>query len=164
MTFSYADILIKITPDSIRATKNNVEVELDSTKRLFKVENLVLEMGESIEITNLADLVRFRVAQMDGFLELKTFGLSNDESSNGLLVQLNKLEPNLIEGSQIKQHRTSTLLINGKFKIDFSTNITLLRLNRYRRGLETCPQAKTSKSAHAIFFSFFLTLPSHEYD
>ena len=129
MTFSYADILIKITPDSIRATKNNVEVQLDSRKRLFKVENLVLEMGESIEITNLADLVRFRVAQMDGFLELKTFGLSDDESSNGLLVQLNKLEPNLIEESQIKQHRTSTLLINGKFKIHFSTNITLFRLN-----------------------------------
>ena len=128
MTFSYADILIKITPDSIRATKNNVEVQLDSRKRLFKVENLVLEMGESIEITNLADLVRFRVAQMDGFLELKTFGLSDDESSNGLLVQLNKLEPNLIEESQIKQHRTSTLLINGKFKIHFSTNITLFRL------------------------------------
>ena len=28
-------------------------------------------------------------------------------------------------------------------------------LNRYRRGLETCPQAKTSKSGRAIFFSFF---------
>ena len=27
--------------------------------------------------------------------------------------------------------------------------------NRYRRRLETCPQAKTSKSGHAIFFSFF---------
>ena len=27
-------------------------------------------------------------------------------------------------------------------------------LNRYRRGLETCPHAKTSKSGHAIFFSF----------
>ena len=30
-----------------------------------------------------------------------------------------------------------------------------LDFNRYRRGLETCPQAKTSKSGHAIFFSFF---------
>ena len=29
------------------------------------------------------------------------------------------------------------------------------RLNRYRRGLETCPQAKTSKCGRAIFFSFF---------
>ena len=29
------------------------------------------------------------------------------------------------------------------------------RFNRYRRGLETCPQAKMSKSGHAIFFSFF---------
>ena len=26
--------------------------------------------------------------------------------------------------------------------------------NRYRRGLETCPQAKASKSGHAFFFSF----------
>ena len=26
-------------------------------------------------------------------------------------------------------------------------------INRYRRGLETCQQAKTSKSGHAIFFS-----------
>ena len=26
--------------------------------------------------------------------------------------------------------------------------------NRYRRGLEACPQAKTSKSGHAIFFYF----------
>ena len=28
-------------------------------------------------------------------------------------------------------------------------------INRYRRGLKTCPQAKTSKSGRAIFFSFF---------
>ena len=27
-------------------------------------------------------------------------------------------------------------------------------INRYRGGLETCPQAKTSKSGHAIFFFF----------
>ena len=27
-------------------------------------------------------------------------------------------------------------------------------VNRYRRGLETCPQAKTSKNGHAIFSSF----------
>ena len=30
-----------------------------------------------------------------------------------------------------------------------------LSINRYRRGLETCPQAKTSKGGHAIFFYFF---------
>ena len=34
---------------------------------------------------------------------------------------------------------------------------------RYRRGLETRPQAKTSKIGHAIFFSFFPTRPSDEY-
>ena len=37
-------------------------------------------------------------------------------------------------------------------------------LNRYKRGLETCPQAKTSKSGHAILFSFFSTRLSDEYD
>ena len=30
-----------------------------------------------------------------------------------------------------------------------------LLFNRYSRGLETCSQAKASKSGHAIFFSFF---------
>ena len=33
------------------------------------------------------------------------------------------------------------------------------KFNRYRRGLETCPQAKTSIKGHAIFFSFFPTRP-----
>ena len=38
-------------------------------------------------------------------------------------------------------------------------------INRYRRGLETCPQAKTSKSGHAVFFFFFFpNRPSDEYD
>ena len=37
-------------------------------------------------------------------------------------------------------------------------------INRYRRGLKTCRQAKTSKSGQAIFFSFFPTRPSDEYD
>ena len=32
--------------------------------------------------------------------------------------------------------------------------IEIKNLDRYRRGLETCPQAKMSKSWHAIFFSF----------
>ena len=30
-----------------------------------------------------------------------------------------------------------------------------LIINRYTLGFETCKQAKTSKSGHAIFFSFF---------
>ena len=45
-----------------------------------------------------------------------------------------------------------------------SQGILIFNFNRYRRGLETCPQAKTSKSGHAIFFSFFPTRPSDEYD
>ena len=40
----------------------------------------------------------------------------------------------------------------------------VISVNRYRRGLETCPQAKTSKGGHAIIFSFFPTRPSDEYD
>ena len=39
-------------------------------------------------------------------------------------------------------------------------------LNRYGRGLETCPQAKTFKSersAPTLFFLFFPTRPSDEY-
>ena len=38
-------------------------------------------------------------------------------------------------------------------KGQFSTFLN--SVNRYRRVLETCPQAKTSKSGHAIFYSFF---------
>ena len=36
-----------------------------------------------------------------------------------------------------------------------TTGFELGKINRYRRGLETCPQVKTSKSGHAIFFFFF---------
>ena len=35
------------------------------------------------------------------------------------------------------------------------SNFDQKSINRYRRGLETCPLAETSKSGHAIFFSFF---------
>ena len=44
-----------------------------------------------------------------------------------------------------------------KFKIerkDFH-DLFVPCINRYRRRLETCPQAKMSKSGHAIFFCFF---------
>ena len=32
---------------------------------------------------------------------------------------------------------------------------TITKFSRYKRGLETCPQAKKSKSGHAIIVSFF---------
>ena len=53
-----------------------------------------------------------------------------------------------------------------KWKVILRNKITknLSNLNRYRRGLETCPQAKTSKSGNALFFFFFPTRPSDEYD
>ena len=37
----------------------------------------------------------------------------------------------------------------------YAGKFNFAKLNRYRRGLETCPQAKTSESGHTIFFSFF---------
>ena len=43
---------------------------------------------------------------------------------------------------------TTSLPIPGKFPVPIS-------FDRYGRGLKTCPMAKTSKSGHAIFFSFF---------
>ena len=50
-------------------------------------------------------------------------------------------------GSQPKIYRKLIRIRKNKFAQTF--------LNRYRRELETCPQAKTSKSGHAVFFSFF---------
>ena len=38
--------------------------------------------------------------------------------------------------------------------------INIVNLNRYKWGLETCQQAKTSKSGHTILF--FSTRPSDE--
>ena len=44
------------------------------------------------------------------------------------------------------------------WKRDIFTSV--FQLHRYRRGLETCPQAKSSKSGHAIFFFFFRRFPA----
>ena len=37
-------------------------------------------------------------------------------------------------------------------------------INRYRRGLETCPQANLAKSGRKYFLLFFPTRPSDDYD
>ena len=42
--------------------------------------------------------------------------------------------------------------LNGRW---FNLKLNMFDFNRYRRGLEICPQAKMLKSGHAIFFSFF---------
>ena len=57
------------------------------------------------------------------------------------------------------------MLIHNRQKILVSWQVSVLNIkiacnenllvNRYRRGLQTYPKAKTSKSGHAIFFSFF---------
>ena len=72
------------------------------------------------------------------------------------------------EENTIRSNLTNIMnegLNDEKLREKFSSGETTLRskdsgskffnLNRYRRGLETCPQAKTSKSGHTIFFSFF---------
>ena len=51
--------------------------------------------------------------------------------------------------SWYRQGQIASKWSNKLFIIENSANI-----NRYRRGLETCAQAKTSKSGHAIFFFF----------
>ena len=116
------------------ATRHGVAVELDSSSRLFKVDDLVLEvgqslMGQSIQVTYLAQAVQFRVVQKGQFLELQVFGLSDNQGADGLLLRLDQLSPNLLEGkNQIKTHRTSTLLVNGKIfsPIFFTTLSNLL--------------------------------------
>ena len=45
-----------------------------------------------------------------------------------------------------------------------SKNFKRLNINRYKRGLETCPQANLVQSVQAIFFFFFPPRPSDEYD
>ena len=63
-----------------------------------------------------------------------------------------------------KNSSKSKLKFFIKWKTEFSFNLNPIyfflnhltsKLNRFTRGLETCPQAKTSKSGHAIFFAFF---------
>ena len=54
----------------------------------------------------------------------------------------------------ITDFRSYTRLKNIFHKTKIKSNVFFC-LNRYRRGPETCPQAKKSKRGHAIFFSFF---------
>ena len=48
----------------------------------------------------------------------------------------------------IETYDEKTVVNGSKLRIDHI-------FNRYRRGLETCQQAKTSKSGHAIFNTVF---------
>ena len=47
---------------------------------------------------------------------------------------------------------------------DLARSELIFYLNRYRRGLETCPQTKTFKSGREYFLLFFPTRPSDEYE
>ena len=62
---------------------------------------------------------------------------------------------------QFQQNNSNSVRVN--WKIRYLIKFVILNFNRYRRGLETCTQAKRSKSGHAILFSF-LTRPSDEYN
>ena len=55
----------------------------------------------------------------------------------------------------IETYDEKTVVNGSKLRIDH-------KFNRYRRGLETCQQAKTSKSGQAIFLSLFPTCSSDE--
>ena len=56
--------------------------------------------------------------------------------------------------------------IKGKISnfIKYLTGPEISRFNRYRRGLEICPQAKTFKSGREYFLLLFPTPSSDEYD
>ena len=71
----------------------------------------------------------------------------------------------LASGREIHLHCTSPKIRdNLRFFVHDNNSIRCRWFNRYRRELETCSQSKTSKSGHAIFFSFFPTRPSDKYD
>ena len=57
--------------------------------------------------------------------------------------------------SPLGDSKSELLEVNESFKLTF---------NRYRRGLETCPQANLAKSGRKYFLLFFPTRPSDEYD
>ena len=56
------------------------------------------------------------------------------------------------------------LYLNWYKKNLFCRCLLKLYVNRYRRGLETCPKANLVQCVQAIFFFFFPPRPSYEYD
>ena len=110
---------------------------------------------------------KFELSQFRSYTRFKIWNFKSIDKSDQYL--------NMFWNSFIK--KCYALIMAGWwFFIDFYYNVkiwqflvksmknTLTDTAVYRRGLETCPQAKTSKSGHAIFFSFFPPRPSDEYD
>ena len=90
---------------------------------------------------------------------------SNICNINDNLYQLQVFRLNVYENTKLwKSSKRFRLHLLYWVKMNLFKARCVWAINRYRRGLETCPQAKTSKSGHAIFFSFFRTRPSDECD
>ena len=68
-------------------------------------------------VTQLTDSVQFRVRQHDDYLDIQLFGLDDNRDDvsdrHGLMTQLAKFDATLIETQSLRQHKTSTLWING---------------------------------------------------
>ena len=63
--------------------------------------------------------------------------------------------PNKLRTNNIKKRLLDFEFDNGIPEGIIAENQRQIEFNRYRRGLETCPKARTSKSGHAVFFSIF---------
>lgn len=122
--FRSGSAVFEIGPAHLSAESNGVPLALDSSKQLFKVENLVIEVMNpdthgtgSFVITHLTDSVQFRVQQHDSYLDVRVFGLDDKElvGQQGLMVELSKYEASLLETQSLRQHTTSTLWINGQY-------------------------------------------------
>ena len=98
---------------------------------------------------------------VDCEFEFYSEGMSEFFTSSVLAVENNS---DLSPGSLIFiQEPSLKSYMNGFYmevrRSDKIRNLKMTTVNRYKRGLETCPQAKTSKSGHAFFFSFFPSRP-----
>ena len=74
-------------------------------------------------------------------------------------IRANILQKKMVKKQKEISKLRAWLFLNWRFFVfdDVTEKYiwTEIFVNRYRRGLKTLPQAKTSKSGHAIFFSFF---------
>jgi len=113
--------VFEITPTTLSAESDGTKLALGETQQLFKVQSLVIERSStsgSLVVTHLTDSVQFRIRQHDDYLDVQLFGLDDSlvdmETRQGLMTQLSKFDATLLETQSIRQHKTSTLWINGK--------------------------------------------------
>ena len=112
---------------------------------LFPFDTLT-EIPKNFQMIFSVYLILFEIVQVDIIDTIKWWSCSNNTryalEKKSFLVNL------------MSRFETLELILKTKIKEYLEIRIYFC-LNRYRRGLETCPQVKMSKSGHAIFFSFF---------